>query len=108
MDNNIDGSSLAPSKVKVTAKEFGAKFKDKREVYHFLSHKVGVFLCSYDTVTIWHLRDLMSGKRTRIKGENVKHIHVPCYENLTIQEFLKFAQGYPAALQVLPVVENRR
>ena len=55
MDNNIDGSSLAPSKVKVTAKEFGAKFKDKREVYHFLSHEVGVFLCSYDTVTIWYL-----------------------------------------------------
>ena len=48
----------------------------------------------------------MSGKRTRIKGENVKHIHVPCYENLTIQEFLKFAQGYPAALQALPEVEK--
>ena len=84
MAHNIDDSSFVSAKVMVMAKEFGAKFKDKREVYHFLSHEVGAYLSSYDTMTIWHLRDLMSGKCRLIMGKDIMQISVPQYENLTI------------------------
>ena len=65
-ENQINGAN-AP-KVRVTAKDFAAKMRDKTEVYHFLSHEVGAYLSPYDTMTVWHMRDLMSGKRRRIKG----------------------------------------
>ena len=45
--NQANAAMLAPSKVKVTSKEFGAKFKSKREVYNFLSIDVGVYLPHY-------------------------------------------------------------
>ena len=42
-------------------------------------------------MTVWHMRDLVSGKRYRIKGIDVKHLNVPQYEGLKIEEFYKFA-----------------
>ena len=35
------------NKVKITAKEFEAKYKSKREVYHLLSVDTGIYLPSY-------------------------------------------------------------
>ena len=37
----------APATVRVTAKDFSAKYKSKREVYNFLSVDVGVYLPHY-------------------------------------------------------------
>ena len=34
----------APSKVKITAKDFAAKYKSKREVYNFLSVDCAIYL----------------------------------------------------------------
>ena len=71
-------------------------------MYHFLAHEVGCYLCSYDTVTIWHLRDIMAGKRKMIKGPDVKYIDVPHYEHLRVEDMLLFAKEYPDALAALP------
>ena len=92
----------------MTAKDFAAKYRDKQEVYHFLSHDCGIYLSSYETVTIWHLRDLISGKRTKIKGTEVKHLSVPMYESLNIKEFLAFAKDYPEVMMALPSEERER
>ena len=45
----------------ITSKEFAAKYRSKREVYNFLATDVGVYLPPYDNVTIYFLKDLMSG-----------------------------------------------
>ena len=46
MSNNNDGNQImqAPSKVKVTAKDFAAKYKSKREIYNFISVDCGIYL----------------------------------------------------------------
>ena len=36
------------------------------EVYRFLASEVKAYLPSYDTVTVWHLRDLAMGAKTII------------------------------------------
>ena len=59
-------NSASNQKVKITAKDFAAKMRNKQEVYHFLTHEVGAYLSSYDTMTVFHMRDLVSGKRHRI------------------------------------------
>ena len=38
----------------------------------------------------------------------MKHLSVPYYENLTINEFLKFAKDYPGVMNALPLVEKER
>ena len=106
MENNNQISSLVdgPSNVQVVAKEFGAKFKSKRECYHFLSFECGVYLSSYDTVTIYHLRDLISNKKHKIWGKDVVHLSVPQYEHLGIKEFIEYAEKHPRVMQALPAV----
>ena len=63
-------------------------------------------LCSYDTVTIWHLRDLMAGRRRRIKGTEIKYIAVPQYDGLNVKEFLTFALRYKEVMEALPSEEK--
>jgi len=56
-------NTLHPNEVPsiITTNEFNSKFRSKREVYQFLAFDVGAYLPSFDSVTIWHLRDLGSG-----------------------------------------------
>ena len=76
----------------VTTKEFNAKFRSKREVYQFLAFDVEAYLPPYDNVTVFHLRDLASGKRQIIKADRVKTIHVPHFEGLTLDTMLYHAR----------------
>ena len=79
----------------VDSKAFGAKYQSKREIYRFLSHDCGAYLASYQTMTIWHMRDLVSGARTKIKESDVKQITVPYFEGLKIEKFLEYAADKP-------------
>ena len=58
---------LQPQMTSVNAASFGAKYSSKREVYRFLTSEARVYLPSYDTVTIFHMRDLVAGRRRMIK-----------------------------------------
>ena len=100
---SVQINSASEQRTKITAKDFAAKMRNKQEVYHFLTHEVGTYLSSYDTMTVWHMRDLMSGKRKRIKGTDVKHLNVPQYEGLKLETFLEFAGRYPGVMRALPI-----
>ena len=62
---------------KVSSKEFAAKYKSKRETYNFLACDVGVYLPPYDNITIYFLKELMSGKKKMIHVTNHASIHIP-------------------------------
>ena len=49
--------------MQVLAKEIGAKYSTKYEIYKFLNEKCGIYLPVHRTVTIYFLKDLMSGKK---------------------------------------------
>ena len=108
MNNQEQINSSSSNKVKVTAKDFAAKMRNKQEVYHFLTHEVGAYLSAYDTLTVWHMRDLVSGKRKRIQGKEVKHLNVPQYEGLKIEAFFEFAEMYPEAMRCFPFDKHER
>ena len=56
-------------------------------------------------MTIWHLKDIMAGKRSKVKGKDVLHIAVPQYPSLTVEAFINFAKNHQTVMQALPVVE---
>ena len=53
----------------MAAKTFSAKFRSKKEVWTFLTVEVGAYLPPYENVTIYHLKDLISGAK---KVRNLK------------------------------------
>ena len=61
----------------VSAKEFSAKYKSKREIYNFLASDVGVYLPPYANVTIYYLKDLMAGKKKMLRTTMIRTIHIP-------------------------------
>ena len=49
-------------------------------------------MSSYETMTIFHLRELMSGLRKRIKAAGVKVITVPHFKGLKVQAMFEWAE----------------
>ena len=92
--NQIDGPQPLRFGVSVDAATFAAKFQSKREVYRFLTHDCSVYLSSYETMTIFHMRDLAAGRRRRIKEVDVKQISIPHFEKLTIDTMLAYAKQF--------------
>ena len=60
---NNGGAAQIPQKVKLSAKEFAAKFSTKRECFTFLTIDCKAYLPDYDTLTIYFLKDLIAGKK---------------------------------------------
>jgi hypothetical protein len=67
MQGNNDGQigNQGPQHQQISAKEFAAKYNSKRECYNFLAVDAGVYLPAYDQVTIYFLKDIISGKKKR-------------------------------------------
>ena len=73
-----------------------------------MSHDCGTYLPSYESVTIFHLRDIAGGKRRRIKEVDVKVITVPFFEGLKIETMLEYAAEYQHVMEALPTVKRER
>ena len=59
-------------------------------------------------MTIFHLRDLMSGSRTRIKAEAVKVITVPHFKGLKVEAMFEFALQHEDVMKAFPAVQRER
>ena len=82
----------------VNYKDLAAKFQTKNDMWTFLAVDCGYYLPDKNTVTVYFLRDLMSGKKQRkcpaadaadplfaadLNCTAIKHLTVPHYETLT-------------------------
>jgi hypothetical protein len=61
----------------VIASSFGSKFSSKGEIWRFLATEAGLYLPSYDTVTIWHLKDIASGAK-KVRSKNFTSFLTGC------------------------------
>ena len=48
------------------------------------------------------MKDIVSGKKKKIKGKDVRNVTIPQYENLTIDAIAKFVAPYNAVGHYLP------
>ena len=63
-------------------------------MYRFVSVDCGAYLSSFETMTVWHLRDLASNKRKLIKAKDISHIEIPHFEGLEVEKILDWAKSY--------------
>ena len=49
------------------------------------------------------MRDLCGSKRLRIKADDVKHIVIPQFDGLAIEDLLNYASNYPEVMRALPI-----
>ncbi len=61
----MEGHQLLNSTVKISAKEFAAKFRSKKEIFDFLTVEKKAYLSPYHTVSIYFLKDISSGRKSR-------------------------------------------
>ena len=81
-----------PLRTEITTKEFSSKYESKSEVYHFVAVDCGFYVPEYDCVTIYFLKDIMTGVKkcksnlpiadpiyrySVIKNKDVQHVSVP-------------------------------
>ena len=81
-----------------------------------------VYLPHHKHITIWYLKDVLSGKKKRkfnrsvllmcfqiidVDGHEVKTLNVPYYEYLTMAKFWDFAKGHPEVFEYMPDEEDR-
>jgi len=85
----------------ITAQAFAAKYSSKIEVYRFLSTDCSIYLPAKDCCTIWFLRGLADGSRTRIKCDAVKVLNVPFFEGLALEDTLKWVNERPNKVHLL-------
>ena len=57
--------------MQISSAEFASKYNSKRECYTFLALTVKAYLPDYSNVTIYFLKDLISGKRRHIKQKDI-------------------------------------
>ena len=69
----------------VSSQEFAAKYRSKREIYNFLACDVGIFLPPYENITIYFLKDLMSGRKKMLRTTMIRTIHIPQYVKTIIE-----------------------
>ena len=61
------------SKATINTKEFSSKFRSKGEVYRFVAEDVGAFVPPKESVTIYFLKDLITGKKKCKLYPNIWH-----------------------------------
>ena len=88
-------ANVEERKVDVTSTEFSQRFSSKQECFRFLASEVGAYLDDYKVMSIFHLRDIISGNRTLVKSKDIQHIHVPIFESLSVVKMLEWASKYP-------------
>ena len=71
-------------------------------MYRFLASEVKAYLPSIDCVAIYFLKDIASGDKKFIKSDFVKHLTVPHFEGLTVDDFLEYTGKYPQIERYLP------
>ena len=59
-------------------------------------------------MTVWHLRDLCSNKRTKIKCDAVKIIQLPHYEGITIEDIVEWAADHKDGIALKALPENKK
>ena len=108
--NNQQISSLVGNNAQlaqINAASFGAKYSSKREVYRFVVSEAGIYLPPYEAVTVFHIRDIVSGKRRAIKQADVRVINVPFFEGLSIATMLDWAKSrVEKVMDVFPIVKR--
>ena len=64
VDKKSDDSQIEDAQARivgVSSKEFSAKYRSKKEIFNFLAADVGIYLKPFENVTIYFLKELMSG-----------------------------------------------
>ena len=52
-------------------------------------------------MSIFHLRDIISGNRVLIKSKDIKHIHVPQFPGMSVEKMLEWAKRHPEVYAAL-------
>lgn len=78
--------------VSVSVAEFSVRYQSKKECYAFLTQALKSYQAPANCVTIWHLKDQISGVKGYVKCTEMQHLYVPQYEGLSTDDILAWTK----------------
>ena len=57
-------------------------------------------------MTIWHMRDIVANKRRLVRSSEVKHIIIPQFDGLSIDNLLGYGGQYTEVMRALPMAQK--
>ena len=64
-------------------------------------------LPDYRTITIYFLKELISGEKKHIKQKDIQHLQIPQYDGLFLSNLAEFVQKYPEVVNYLPIPKDQ-
>ena len=75
----------------------------------FLCIDVRAYLPDSTLISIYFMKDLIAGYHKFLKQEDVKHLYVPFYENLTVKVMIHWASAnYPELGVYFPIEKEQK
>ena len=102
----VPPNEVAP--IMVNVNEFRSKYRSKQECYDFLTIECGAYLPPFKCMTVYHLKDVIAGKKKKINAAEVKYIYCPQYDNLSLPKIFNLVhENKPAILEYFPDLRGK-
>ena len=101
----------------VNVHSFSAKYRNKREIFTFLTVDGEAYMPPFETVTVYFLKDIVEGTKLCKSVEKmltflvvsthaVRHLPVPQYDNLSMAKILNYLAQYEAMHRYMPAEQH--
>jgi hypothetical protein len=99
---------------KVQPQELSHRFKSKEDLHRYLTqqgkhtlsimsiNEVGVFLPSLHGTSVDFMRDILSERKAHLKANEVVHLEIPCYNEISVKNLYDDALADPELQKYLP------
>ena len=67
-----------------------------------LTVEAGKYLPEMHTINVYYMKQILAKKKRSIKIDQVRHLYVKQYEELTISKILEYAKDWPQVFEYLP------
>ena len=100
--------------LKVKPHELSNRFRSKEDIHRYLSQQrkllviitnlklVGVFLPTLHGTSVDFMRDILNDKKSHLKSNEVIHLEVPCYNEISVKNLYNDALADPELQKYLP------
>ena len=72
----------------------------------FLTVEAGLYLPPHHCINIYFMKEILAMKKKTIKINQVTHLYVKLYDELSVKEIMRFCGDYPEVFEYLPLAKD--
>ena len=72
----------------------------------FLTVEAGLYLPPHHCINIYFMKEILAKKKKTIKINQVVHLYIKQYDELSVEKIMEFCQHHPAVYEYLPLAKD--